>query len=359
MESGTGRKYPWSYRRKRHALRSRLAGLQSRLPEPVRTVLGRAGRRYSIERATRDLPPIRHVQIQTHSRCNADCVFCPYTQSWHHAHPGQMSEALFNRILRELKPWEHLLNRGTIAPYLMQEPMADPAIIDRIEAIYAAFPNTSVEISTNGEPLTPKRGEALVKALIGRKHEIWISHHGMDAETLKRVMDTRYDRSVANIVHLLRVADGRLNIRIVGAGQSLDGAISYFDESRYRSYWQQILAENSVPERGVEIETIRFHDRAGTLRREGMPRGGIIREIGPANPFRCYRVDEWLHVLHDGRIRLCCMDYHGEVELPSLADTTLVEYFRSETYKSLLQSVTGAKETADDFICKRCQTPGG
>ena len=53
------------------------------------------------------------------------------------------------------------------------------------------------------------------------------------------------------------------------------------------------------------------------------------------------------------------MDYHGEVRLPSLADMTLVEYFESDAYRRLVDQVTGAVETPESFLCKRCISPGG
>ena len=89
---------------------------------------------------------LRYVQIQTHARCNADCVFCPYSHSWHAAHPGRMGDDLWRKILDDLQPFAEGLSRGLVAPYLMQEPLLDPTIFDKIADIYAAFPRTMVQI---------------------------------------------------------------------------------------------------------------------------------------------------------------------------------------------------------------------
>ncbi len=126
------------------------------------------------------LPPLRYIQIQTHSRCNATCLFCPYPESWHGNHHGVMSDQLFSKILADLAPFEASISRGMIAPYLMQEPLLDPKIFDRIEQIYRHFPKTMVQVSTNGSALSDARTDSLIEALAGRKHHIWVSHHGIN-----------------------------------------------------------------------------------------------------------------------------------------------------------------------------------
>jgi hypothetical protein len=86
---------------------------------------------------------------------------------------------------------------------------------------------------------------------------------------------------------------------------------------------------------------------------------GTMRVIDETHPFQCCRVDEWVHVMYDGTIRLCCMDYHGEVKLPNLQDMWLVEYFQSNEYKELCGWVGGSTTHPKDFICTRCTSPGG
>lgn len=63
--------------------------------------------------------------------------------------------------------------------------------------------------------------------------------------------------------------------------------------------------------------------------------------------------------MYDGTIRICCMDYHGEVKLPNLQDMSLIDYFQSDEYRTLYGMVTGQLDSPADFICKRCTSPGG
>ena len=62
------------------------------------------------------LPPIKYVQIQTHSRCNADCLFCPYIESEHAANHGSMDDALWHHILANLRPFAAGINQALGRP---------------------------------------------------------------------------------------------------------------------------------------------------------------------------------------------------------------------------------------------------
>jgi len=308
------------------------------------------------------LPNIRYVQVATHSRCNADCVFCPLSESAHAANPGVMSEGVWHLILANLRPWTSTLDK--FCPYLMQEPLLDKTIFSKIADIYRCFPRIKVEISTNGAALTDNVIEKLFEQFTGRRHEIWVSHHGIDAESLRFIMDIDYEKASANLINLLKKSDGRFNIKIRGAGESKAVDRVYFTRHQYLDYWRENFAKHGINTRNVSVDSFQFHDRAGTLHRTD--RGacelnkGKIRDIGPGHaPFYCPRVDEWLHIMHDGSIRLCCMDYHHEVKLPNIQEMSLLDYFHSDEYLDLVMKVSGRKGSDENFICKRCTSPGG
>jgi len=298
------------------------------------------------------IPMIRYVQVQTHSRCNADCVFCPYIESWHAQHPGRMSDALWQKILNDLEPFASGINKGKFLPYLMQEPLIDPTIFDKIRDIYQRFPSVCVELSTNGAALTPKVTDRLITLFSQpqHRHQLWISHQGIDRDTFERIMKLDYDRALQNLLALLQKAAGRLNIRIRGLGENQNGAAIFFSRERYREYWSALLQQHDISTHNLQIDAFRFHDRAGTLTRADRGANqlnqGVIREISPSQRFYCPRIDLWLHILWNGQIRLCCMDYHGEAQLPNIQDRSILDYFRSNDYRRLYEAVTGKKIAA-------------
>ena len=307
------------------------------------------------------LPPIEYVQVATHSRCNANCVFCPYTESVHHANKGTITDETWNRILLNLVPWKDTLKK--FCPYLMQEPLIDKTIFDKIEDIYRFFPEIKVEISTNGAALTDTAVDNIFRVFNGRNHDIWVSHHGINAETLEHVMAIKYDITHANLLNLLKRSDGKLNIKIRGAGESKAVQKVYFTKEQYLQYWNQLFSQHHINTKNVTVDAFEFHDRAGSLHRT--ERGanelnkGIVRKIDPKHPFSCSRIDRWLHFMYDGSIRICCMDYHHEIKLPNINEISLLDYFHGPDYADLVAKVSGKKRSDDNFICKRCTSPGG
>jgi len=305
-----------------------------------------------------NLPKISYVQIQTQSRCNADCIFCPYIESSHAKNPGVMSERLWFRILDELLIFKENLNKpeALFCPYLMQEPLMDKSIYSKIEDIYEFFPNTCVEIATNGYLLNEKNRKKLISSVKGKNHRVYISHHGIDKKSLEKIMKMDFNKTEENLLKFIEEASEDISIRIRGAGSSEDGKHVYFTEKEYMDYWNSKINGFS---NDIEIEYFKFTDRAGTIHRSD--RGarslntGRIRNLGPGHPvLNCTRPTQWIHIMWNGDIRLCCQDYHGEVKLPNLNDMSLMEYFNSKEYHNIAQKVRGTIESEDNFICKRC-----
>jgi MoaA/NifB/PqqE/SkfB family radical SAM enzyme len=161
---------------------------------------------------------LKNVQIQTQGACNANCVFCPWIESWHHANYGVMDRELFSRILDMLLPWkESIEDGGKICPYLMQEPFVDKRIFELCEEIQSKFPRAVLELSTNGALLSRDKTERLIPLLEGKPHEVWVSHHGIDKASHEEIMKINHERSTSHLINLIKEAKGRLNIRIRGS----------------------------------------------------------------------------------------------------------------------------------------------
>lgn len=54
-------------------------------------------------------------------------------------------------------------------------------------------------------------------------------------------------------------------------------------------------------------------------------------------------------MLADGQLSLCCLDYEGEMKLPNLRDTSVVELLRSPERQAI------AKDSMQTEVCRRCQ----
>ena len=119
------------------------------------------------------------------------------------------------------------------------------------------------------------------------------------------------------------------------------------------------MAKNlgDIKGKNVLIRSGVFHTRAGNVRLDEWKYKPKVREIDKAHPFNCGRLYGMLHILHDGTIIPCCMDWNIEHPLGNIKDYEIEEVFHLDTYKDFIEMMRGRKESPDNFICKRCDWP--
>src|SRR5262249_44188711 len=142
----------------------------------------------------------RTLQIQTFTGCNADCIFCPYGETYTTQPKGKMPIELFHRIIDEAS--EHGVRR--ISPYLMNEPLMDRDLFDKVRYINEKIPDCKVVVTTNGHFLTPPVVDKILEMGDGL-HKLYVSFQGIDkeayAQTMRGNMD--FDRTMANVDHFI------------------------------------------------------------------------------------------------------------------------------------------------------------
>ena len=219
-----------------------------------------------------------------------------------------------------------------------------------------------LELSTNASLFTDDILEEIANVFPNVKHEIWISFHGISRESYENIMGLDFERALNNTLKLVELSQ-KVPLRIVirGAGspklKNLDSKI-WFDEREYLSFWKRHL---TFFKKQPLVRFIKYHDRAGArqLKDKGIiSLDGFSRES--LDDFYCVRFDRWAHFLYTGEPILCCMDYNRETAFnESISNKTIEELFSSSYFLELLKKGTGIIESEDDFICKRCFSPGG
>ncbi len=297
-----------------------------------------------------------NVQIQTSSSCNAACIMCPYPESWHRKNPGVMQDSTFSRIMDQISN----LKINKICPYFQNDPLMDKKIFLRINEIKKRLEFNILEISTNANSMSEKRSELLADELKDIPHDIWLSFHGVDSSAYENITGLSFDRCLRHIIYLLKISqDIPLNIAIVGAGMPLNDAIRHeknFTRNDYLNFWNRIFLENNIRKK-PRVVHFRYHDRAGTIRRNSINMQKTIRR--DLTNFYCPRIDQWLHFLYSGELVLCCDDYHREQVFGNITTADLDDILCGEKYQILNAQVAGQVPSPDDFICKRCINPGG
>lgn len=296
-----------------------------------------------------------NVQIQTVSLCNATCYFCPYPESLHKHNSGIMNEDVYKKIIDEISHYK----LGKFCPYF-DEPLMDPKIFERIEYALPKLDFQVLELATNASLLSGSKLDDLVRIFSRVPNEIWVSFHGIDRETHFDIMGLEYDTCMANIHALIEKSqDHDLNIVIRGSGMARVQAKNkpfWFNKEQYATFWQEEFKKHGY-RKLPKIDYFTYHDRAGEIHRNEINFSMICRPN--LNNFYCWRIDQWAHFLYSGEIILCCMDYQHRTVFGDITKNTLEEIYCSKEYMHLAKRVLGEAPAPDDFICKRCVSPGG
>jgi len=246
--------------------------------------------------AISELPLFDAVQIQTHTRCNFTCKFCPHGKI--PLQHGEMSEETFALVVRRLGEMGFA---GDIYPYLMNEPLMDKRLAERVGALRRACPRARIWIDTNGSLATVEVLEGLAAAGASViTMEIYLPRGKAMPERYTRMHAALSDRARSVVFLYERDADAILTNR---AG--------------------------NVPGRPV-----------------------------PKTPWRlpCERPFRQIYIAYDGSLLLCCQDYRREAILGNLHEATLADLWRNEAYARVRRELMRPGRATT--LCERCDYSG-
>jgi MoaA/NifB/PqqE/SkfB family radical SAM enzyme len=278
------------------------------------------------------------LMVQTTSRCNAACIFCPYPAVQAEIQHGEMSFTLFAKLMRECSRYPQLLS---INMFLMNEPLMDPRIVDRIDFAKERNPQAAVCLWTNGCNLD----EDLTRKLIGSGLDsIGISIHAMWPQTYRELTGRKdfpkVRRRVTRLVKLRNELrpDFRVEVRLVGVRQLLPPE----EVEEAVEHWQRL---------GVtEVETLLGHsNRAGNLPGTYQILRHEIQGCRDRMPYHMAAI------LYTGDVVLCCMDWRRELVLGNIRQQGLAAIWNSDRRREVLATLQGERKGPADFLCKRCE----
>ena len=297
------------------------------------SAMGRVRRLLGAARPVPRFP--RVVQIQTRTGCNADCCFCPYGETADVVPKGAMDQEIFERLLEECR--RHRVRR--ISPYLMNEPFVDKHLLDRVATIRRLAPSSRVTITTNGEPMVAKVVDRMLDQ--GGVDRIYVSVQGIDPVKYEQTMrGPKLSRVIDNVLHLQRELDRRGLSRPRLTVTMVDTA--YIDVEEARQFWEG---------HGVAVKSTRLENRGGNIDLEP---GGESMVTRPMTSFvNCSRLMRQAYVLHDGRVTLCCTDYHQTTILGDLREQSMYEIWNGERATNIRRNFI-AGDLEDNPLCRAC-----
>jgi molybdenum cofactor biosynthesis enzyme MoaA len=241
----------------------------------------------------------RLVAIETTSRCNASCTFCPYSAKA--TQKRSMDQALFEKIIEDCRAFP----LAKIEPLLNGEPFVDPRIVERMAHIRRRLPRATLHLVTNGNAMTRARTDEVAE--MGGVDRLIISLNCLDAATYRAVMGLDLERTLAHVEYALdrrrraRIAR-RIYVRMVRRPDStLAEQDRFLDFCRRHAVRPLILGQHNYK--------------------------GDIDSVMPVPSYPCQMLDR-VDILHDGRVALCCSDAEGRHSWGDVRTHSVLEVFR-------------------------------
>jgi radical SAM protein with 4Fe4S-binding SPASM domain len=135
----------------------------------------------------------RNVEMEINSMCNRKCWYCP--NSLAERPLGYMSEALFNKIIAELREMDF---DGSVSYHFYGEPMLDKRLLTLVEYTARWIPRCSPVIYSNGDFLTVDLFRQFVRR--GRARFFITQHDDLMPSHLQQILDEATDEEKAHIV---------------------------------------------------------------------------------------------------------------------------------------------------------------
>lgn len=275
-----------------------------------------------------DLECLRHtyfmdypktVTIETYAKCNADCVFCPYSSMERKG--TRMSDELFDKIVSDLTAIPPHVP-FFVAPFKVNEPFLDKRIFSMCHTINAKLPNAKIEIFSNGSTLTEANLEKLSE--VSRLEFLWISLNQYRREPYEATMRLRYDLTMARLADLHKALEtGRLNVP-VKVSRVCDGSD---EDIAFKNFLNQHFPR-------FQVMLVGRMDWAGQVE--------VERQL-QARPDGCTRWYE-INIMATGKVALCCMDGKGEHVVGDVAELSVLEIYNSPGYRALRETVRVRKD---------------
>lgn len=244
-------------------------------------------------------PPLfRVLSVETRSRCNMGCGFCPVNKSADPREPGLLPEATIEKVAAELAALKY---RHTILLFGNNEPLLDDRILDITRTFRRSCPESTIRILTNGTRLTNDFALALFAA-------------GLTTLVVNNYTD----------------------------GRTLIGPV------------RRLLAE-AARFAGADVRvSVRRVDEVLTNRAGAAP--NKARLAAPLAQF-CALPFVDLHVTYTGRVVLCCFDATGVTDFGNVNDSSLKELWEGRQFRAVRAGLLG-KDRGAHRLCAGCDFDG-
>lgn len=277
------------------------------------------------------------VQFETHSACNAACIFCPYSFTHQSQPKGFMSDDLFRKIVAELKL--HKVRR--ISPYMNNEPFLDKDMVNKLVYIKKEIPDSKIVLTTNGSRIFKDVADNLVK--YNPLDYLYISFQGVEKEGYEETMrgSLKFEETMENVLYLisrLKQSKAKKPFKVIVTMV----ATNKIDPVKAVNFWK---------EKGVLAKWTPLENRGGNISKfnELKPKDFTSRRF-----VNCTRLFKQAYILFNGDMVLCCTDYTRKVVLGNVEKTSIEEVWNNKKAQSIRRLFFEGR--IDQIpLCKECK----
>lgn len=282
------------------------------------------------------------VQIETTSRCNAKCGFCPHPVVSKTEPQGVMEEALYRRLVDEVSQYPVQL----LQPFLNNDPLMDKQILARTEYLVRRNPHAQICITTNGALLRKESAEGFAALPL---HTIHISSNAITGGTYQATMKLDAYTVLRNVNYLwdcLKKRNSRTRLVVTAILMK-----SNRDEvAPMRDYWRS---------RGVEFYLNPLNDRAGNMDADAFAQMLPFEENANRSQLHhwpmtaCQALYSSLAVLWNGDVVTCCMDWRRDNVMGNVRNASIREVWEGAQYRAI-RALSDAGRLEERPLCKVC-----
>lgn len=280
-----------------------------------------------------------HVQIQTITGCNANCIFCPNAKTRRNIPRGRrMDWDLYRSIVDQ----SIALGIRRYSVYLMNEPMLDRELPKRVAYVSARIKKPQyVKVTSHGGLLTERMARGLLDSGLNK---LKISVQSLNPKTYRDIMGLELAKALRNIDRLLELKKQggyklpRLEIVMV------DSIQTHNEIPNIRRYWQ---------ERDIKLYIEPVENRADQQNIRDSAIGA--RQLKAFS--WCRRLMEQIYILYDGRMVQCCADWEQRSVMGDLTRESLADIWHGERYSDYRDRF--AAGDVKGMICACCRKQAG
>jgi radical SAM protein with 4Fe4S-binding SPASM domain len=260
------------------------------------------------------------VSIETFSKCNATCTFCPYTQLDRIG--TKMPDELIDRLFGEMAEWK---NGFGLSLFKVNEPLLDKRVLPLIERANREIPQAHPRLFSNGSTLTDVNVERI--AGLKKLTHLWVSLNEYREEEYEKLMGISWKRTTENLDRL-HERDFPHPVVLSCVGNPAPEFKAYC-EKRWPKFQVFALKKDAW---------IDFTDPQ-------------IKEV-PDSP--CSRWWE-LNITATGSVAHCCMD-SGDPRwaIGDVNKQTMLEVYNSPFWRERREKFLSRKELDNRSPCNRC-----